>query len=605
MQPDKQIMKIAACALNQIPLDWNGNCERIRSGIEKAKEGGAQLVLFPELSLTGYGCEDYFLATWVYDTALEYLTQKILPASEGILIAVGIPFCHNKNRYDALALCCDGKLSGIYAKQILAKTGVFYEPRWFEPWKPNQVETIQRGSHTFLFGDFTLPWKGLNIGFEICEDGWHPSERPAIVGAAANADLILNASASNYARGKQKERHAVIESLEGKNDAFYLYANLLGNESGRLIFDGELIFGSEGKVLASTALLSFNDLEMAIFDLDSPMDHEGLSPEWNDFEEFTAATCLGLFDYLRKASSKGFALSLSGGADSSACAILVAEMVRRGVHQIGKKGFEEKLGFDLKGKNQAEWVNQLLVCVYQSTENSSETTRNAASALAKSIGSEFHEWKIDAIVNAYSALTEQSFGRKLDWKTDDLVLQNIQARTRAPGIWMLANTRNFLLISTSNRSEGDVGYCTMDGDTAGSLAPIAGVSKHFIRKWLIWAKENLGYSILDLIISQQPTAELRPPDQNQTDETDLMPYDLLEQIEIGWVFNRNSREEVVLHLKSFRPENEEYLTTQVDRFILLWKRSQWKRERLAPSFHLDRFNIDPKSGGRFPIFSQP
>jgi len=169
---------------------------------------------------------------------------------------------------------------------------------------------------------------------------------------------------------------------------------------------------------------------------------------------------------------------------------------------------------------------------------------------------------------------------------------------------MMANTRNFLLLTTSNRSEGDVGYCTMDGDTAGSLAPIAGVSKHFIRQWLVWARDHLQYQVLDQIIAQQPTAELRPSEQNQTDEADLMPYDLLEQIEVCWIGNRMNREQTITHLIKIRSEDGGYIEAQVDRFIHLWKRSQWKRERLAPSFHLDRFNIDPKSTGRFPILSK-
>jgi NAD+ synthase (glutamine-hydrolysing) len=597
-------MKIAACALNQIPLDWEGNLSRILDCTESAKKAGVEVLLFPELALTGYGCEDYFFMPWLYEKAFDLLVQKLVPASKGIFLAVGIPFQKEGKNYNCLALCADGELKGLYAKQILAKTGVFYESRWFEPGKSLAVDSIERNNHSFLFGDFSLLWKGFRIGFEICEDGWHPSLRPAVCGAAREADLILNPSASNYARGKQEERHAIIHSLEGKNDAYYLYANLLGNESGRLIFDGEILFGSEGKVLGSTQLLSMKDTEMAVFEMDGLPQEPCLAPQLNDFEEFTAAASLGLLDYLRKSGSRGFALSLSGGADSAACAVLVTEMIRRALDSLGKEGLSTKLGFALKGNTVKELVNELLVCVYQATENSGTITLNAAKTVAEELGAGFYQWQIDPLVEGYTKLTESALGRQLDWEKDDLVLQNIQARSRAPGIWMLANTKNFLLLTTSNRSEGDVGYCTMDGDTAGSLAPIAGVSKHFIRQWLVWAKETLGYSSLELIINQQPTAELRPQEQKQTDEADLMPYDLLEQIEIARIGERKSRDEVVLHLLSFRKETREYLETQVDRFIILWKRSQWKRERLAPSFHLDRFNIDPKSAGRFPILSR-
>jgi NAD+ synthase (glutamine-hydrolysing) len=143
----------------------------------------------------------------------------------------------------------------------------------------------------------------------------------------------------------------------------------------------------------------------------------------------------------------------------------------------------------------------------------------------------------------------------------------------------------------------------MDGDTAGSLAPLDGVIKHFIRRWLVWARQNLGYSALDAIIAQAPTAELRPPDRKQTDEKDLMPYDLLEAIENAFIGMGLHPDAIPGYLASFRPESAGELQDHVALFFSLWKRSQWKRERLAPSFHLDRFSIDPRSGGRFPIFS--
>jgi NAD+ synthase (glutamine-hydrolysing) len=239
--------------------------------------------------------------------------------------------------------------------------------------------------------------------------------------------------------------------------------------------------------------------------------------------------------------------------------------------------------------------------VYQACENSGITTLNAAEKLASELGAEFHSWDLRELVNDFTLMVEESIQQKLDWETDDLCLQNIQARTRAPGIWMLANFRRHLLITTSNRSEGDVGYCTMDGDTAGSLAPIAGVSKHFIRQWLVWAKKNLGIESLDLIISQAPTAELRPT--AQTDEGDLMPYDLLLEIEQLFLREKVSPSRIPDLLSDRRSESLEYLQTCTSKFISMWKRNQWKRERMAPSFHLDNFNIVPRSMGRFPIFS--
>lgn len=594
-------MKIAAATLNQTPLDWIGNKERILDAISKAKNQDAQLLLFPELSLSGYGCDDYFFMPWVAQMAMDIFLETIVPQSQDILLAIGMPVRKDGHLYNCLGLAYEGQVLGFYAKQILAGAGVYYEPRWFQPWKANHVQPFEIGNHQVNFGDFTIPFMGVEIGFEICEDAWHTDRRPAIAGAARKAQLILNASASNFARGKQTERHQIVHDLQHRHSGWYLYTNLLGNESGRLIFDGEIIFGKGGKILKTGRRFSMEDVQVMTISL---ADESAQVPEEaDDFEQFTAACSLALLDYLRKSKSRGFALSLSGGADSATCAILVFEMIRRAEMALGKAGLEKKLGFSLAGSDAKSWCHQLLLCLYQGTQNSGQITREAAQTVAKTIGARFASWEIDFLIKGYTELAESILDKKLDWKTDDLVLQNIQARTRAPGIWMLANALQFLLLTTSNRSEGNVGYCTMDGDTAGSLAPIAGVSKHFIRQWLQWAKIHLQLPELDCIIRQAPTAELRPLTENQTDEADLMPYDLLEAIEYQLIYLKSSKEVALEMLCEIRTEPRDYLEKQLGRFVQMWGRSQWKRERLAPSFHLDRFNIDPKSDGRFPILS--
>ena len=199
---------------------------------------------------------------------------------------------------------------------------------------------------------------------------------------------------------------------------------------------------------------------------------------------------------------------------------------------------------------------------------------------------------------------EGALGRELSWQTDDLALQNIQARVRAPGVWLLANVQNCLLITTSNRSEASVGYCTMDGDTAGSISPIAGVDKDFVKKWLRWAETELGYAALRHVNALQPTAELRPLADKQTDERDLMPYALLNRIERLAFYDRLSPRQVLAALLLEETGFDlEQLRAYVRRFYQLWSRNQWKRERYAPSFHLDDYNVDPRSWLRFPILS--
>jgi NAD+ synthase (glutamine-hydrolysing) len=181
-------------------------------------------------------------------------------------------------------------------------------------------------------------------------------------------------------------------------------------------------------------------------------------------------------------------------------------------------------------------------------------------------------------------------------------MQNIQARSRSPIIWLLANIKKSILLTTSNRSEGDVGYATMDGDTSGSLAPLAGIDKSFILQWLNWAEKELGYHGLKWVNTLQPTAELRPLERTQTDEKDLMPYDLLVKIERLAIRDRKSPAEVY-QLLSEDWLDKSTLKAYIVKFFKMWAANQWKRERIAPSFHLDDFNVDPRSWCRFPILS--
>jgi NAD+ synthase (glutamine-hydrolysing) len=174
---------------------------------------------------------------------------------------------------------------------------------------------------------------------------------------------------------------------------------------------------------------------------------------------------------------------------------------------------------------------------------------------------------------------------------------------------MLANIRNALLLSTSNRSEAAVGYATMDGDTCGGLAPIAGIDKAYLRRWLVWLErlgpEGIGpIPALAAVNAQTPTAELRPGVAGQTDEGDLMPYELLDQIERYAIRDKQTPLEVWQRLRHARPEGDaRQLAIWIERFFTLWSRNQWKRERYAPSFHLDDENLDPKTWCRFPILS--
>ena len=331
-------------------------------------------------------------------------------------------------------------------------------------------------------------------------------------------------------------------------------------------------------------------------------------------EEFTRAVALGLFDYLRKSKAQGFVVSLSGGADSSTVSCLAALMVELGILELGRERFLAALlrsaSFEASAKDTRTIVNRLLTTVYQSTRQSSETTRNAARKVAEAIGSRHFEFDVDPLVDRYVEMVSTQIGRPLTWARDDATLQNIQARVRGPGVWLVANERNAILLVASNRSEAAVGYATMDGDTCGGLCPIGGIDKAFLREWLRWMEATGPQGlhpipVLSLVNAQAPTAELRPKEEQQTDEQDLMPYALLDLIERAAIRDKQTPLEVFLCLKREFPKRypDAGLAAWIERFFRLWGRNQWKRERYAPSFHLDDESLDPKTWCRFPILS--
>ncbi|TGE23277.1 NAD(+) synthase [Hymenobacter metallicola] len=634
-------MKLAGAALNQIPFDWQHNLRTIKEALDQAKAAGVELLCLPELCLTGYGCEDLFLSDWLSAEALEYL-QQVRPWTQGILVCVGLPVRLNGRTYNTAAVLRDGEILGFAAKQFLANDGVHYEPRFFNSWRAGETSTVNWQGQQWPIGDLVFEHKGVRFGFEICEDAWRPdNERPACR-LKGRVDLIVNPSASHFAMSKTDVRYNLVLNASRNFDCTYLYANLLGNEAGRMIYDGEILVARNGHLLHRNQLLSFKEVDMECVDVDfsTPLAHAEVItplPTPDEYRELNQALSLALFDYMRKARTRGFVLSLSGGADSCMCAVGVAEMVRLGTQEIGTAEFMRRSGCftaeDIsriagpaepqtdqqatgpkdasyaqpdaeQQRQQREITGHLLTCAYQGTVNSSDDTFNSAKELAESIGAVFYNWGIDEEVTGYVGKIQHALGRELSWKTDDLALQNIQARVRAPAIWLLANVQNALLITTSNRSEASVGYCTMDGDTAGSISPIGGVDKDFVKKWLRWAETELNYPGLRHVNALQPTAELRPLEDKQTDERDLMPYILLNRIERLAFYNRLSPQQVYATLVQEEPDTDpEQLKTYVKRFYSLWSRNQWKRERFAPAFHLDDYNVDPRSWLRFPILS--
>lgn len=584
---------LVVVALNITPFDFAGNRKKVEKVLDEIKgafpPNRRPLLLFPERTFSGH-CGSFHDALFVRTAAQEQLAA-VLAKTAGLAALFGLP---HDDRGNSPVLVADGALLPIPADQ-----------------------------------PFNLGSLRVAIASKSPETGEN-----------ADADLILAPNARPFTFGSQAAFEERIRTRTGQTETIFAAADYAGNEAGSILYAGGALIARAGKMIARTRRFSYNEQTWAAAALDHEPTAEPLEAPANAwetapgeelaFEEFARAVAVGLFDYLRKSRAGGFTLSLSGGADSAAIAILIRLMVRYGTGALGVDGFLEKLAFlpkiaalrteitnaptDKTTEKTAEKLSEksivaaLLTTVYQATSHSSQITRSAAEKIAFAAGAVHCQFDIDPIVEAYQSMVSGAIGRPLSWETDDLALQNIQARTRAPGVWLLANLTGSLLLATGNRSEAAVGYATMDGDSCGCLSPIAGVSKAFLRRWLRWmetvgarldsetgqAETRLLIPELALINAQQPTAELRPPQAHQTDEGDLMPYSILEIIERGFVVKKLDGGALADFVRAesnglseFASLSAEKLLGWIEKFKTLYPKAEWKRRRFAPGFLLD------------------
>lgn len=648
---NSQSLRLAGITVNQIPLDWLGNRERIANQLRAAAQSKIDLAVFPELCLSGYNCEDMFYSPHTARECLKSL-QALLPLTRGMVAILGMPVAKDGGVYNCAVVLGNGRILGINPKKYLPREGVHYEGRWFQAGWSGTRGTIELLGATIPFGDLRYDFAGTTLAIELCEEAWRAPN-----GAAGHAqwgvDIVANPSASHFAFGKYQQRVNMVTNHARAMSVFYVHTNLLGLEAGRCIYDGATLVAGPNGLLASSRRFGFADsyltyVDVAIDTLASsrlknkctapdpsqqhlvsttgmgfcatapahpmPQNRHGTDEGLNKNEEFLLAESLGLFDYLRKSHARGFTVSLSGGSDSSAIVVLVSQMIHLALSELGNTDFAQRIGFKAQEGIPATpnaWCHELLTTIYQGTQNSGAVTKKAAAAVAQAVGACHYEVNIQDGVDFYTDLIGKLLGRPLDWQKDDLALQNIQARTRAPLVWLLANIKGSLLLATSNRSEIAVGYATMDGDTAGGLAPLGGIDKVFLLEWLKWAGRQcpLGQGAiqaLELVIAQAPTAELRPPSESQEDEKDLMPYAVLSRIEQLFIRDLLAPEAILVSLKNDFPEqSHQDLQLFVARFLKLWTSNQWKRERYAPSFMVDEQSLDPKTWCRYPILSKP
>ena len=439
-------LRIALAQMNAVVGDIEGNAARVEQLAAEARDTGAQLVVFPELTLTGYPPEDLLLKRSFLRRA-----QAALEGLEigGITAIVGWPEQADGRAHNAAAVVADGQVRAVYRKLLLPNYGVFDERRWFEP-----------GS-----GQVVVDVAGTPVGITVCEDIWAPE--PTAATAAAGARVVVNLSASPYHHGKGTERERMIVELARDNDVTMAFCNLVGGQD-ELVFDGHsLIVAPNGEVRARGP--QFDEALVVAGQLAEP-----LPPE----EEVYRALVTGVRDYVSKNGFEKVVIASSGGIDS-ALTVLVA------VDALGP---------------------ERVVTVTMPSRYSSEGTRSDARTISGNLGVELHELPIEDATAAYDELFAEAFaGRE-----PDLTEENLQARVRGNIVMALSNKFGWLVLTTGNKSEMSVGYATLYGDMAGGFAVLKDVFKQWVYRLVRWRNEQAGRELVpSSVIERPPSAELR------------------------------------------------------------------------------------------------
>lgn len=579
-------MTICVSNLNQGIGEWQANTERMKRAIRKAKTYPDPVLLFPELATVGCDAGDLLLRHDTYVRSQEVL-QAVLAETTGITVVCGALLYYQGRLYNAAAVMRDGRILAWIPKRYADPT-TREDARWFSAW-----EFIR---HVDIDGIPVGAW--TNGSFDVVVGNL--SQQPDPIRGTVR--LWLNAMP--FAAGTYTQRLDKLLAYTMNYQITLACANMLGSPDGTTVYDGGGIILKNGTILSeSPRFLISNDLTL-ISEKDErpPISYPSLVA-YHDTGSFPkTATDLyhvevelalvsALHDYFKRAHIGHACLALSGGRDSAMVAVLIHRLVT--LESRGKSPEEIR-----------EIMKNFLICAYLPSEHSSDATRQAALSLAEHIGATCHVIPIDEILQQTLHLVETQTNRPLCWSSDDLTLQNLQARTRSSVIWTLANANNALLLTTGNMSEAAVGYTTMDGDTSGGLAPIANLPKTYVSQWLEWARHFHGLSCLDLIFARPPSAELRPSESNQQDEADLMPYPVLDNFIDSYIVRRLDAAQTLQNamplVSTYYQGNTEKLRQDLEKFIRMSALSQWKRNRFANAFKVMPFDLDPRSGLRWP-----
>ena len=560
-------MRLALAQIDTVVGDLEGNRERILRRLEQAREAGADLVLFPELAVTGYPPEDLLLRPGFLRAAARTLAE-LAGETKGIAALVGAPLLE-RDLFNACAVCADGEVKAWYRKRFLPNYGVFDEDRYFQAGR--DLLLVRCGE--------TL------VGPTVCEDIWQPGP-PAIDLAIAGAHVIANISASPFHVGKGAEREEMLAGRARDNSCWIAFCNAVGGQD-ELVFDGHsVVIDEEGEIVARAA--SFEEA-LLVVDIDpstavarrlrdarrralareraelpnppvveirGSADRDGrpvardVAPLLDDVEQMRLALELGLRDYVEKNGFRDVVLGLSGGIDSALTAALAAE-------SLGP---------------------QRVHCVSMPSRYSSEGTRMDARTVAESLGAHYLEIPIEGIVGAVADALAPAFAGT----EPGIAEENVQSRIRGLLVMALSNKFGWLALATGNKSEFSVGYATIYGDMAGGFALLKDVYKTDVYRLAEHLNARAGHEVVPRsVIDRAPSAELRA---DQRDEDSLPPYVKLDRVLEAYVELDRSREEMT---------HDGFDADVVERALGMIDRAEYKRRQAPPGVKLR-----PKAFGR-------
>ena len=564
----KRSLRLALGQINSTVGDFQGNSEKIVNGMNQARELGADLVAFPELALPGYPPEDLLLNPSFVNANIDAL-KRLARSSRGITAIVGFVDMID-DIYNAAALLHDGRLAGVYHKIYLPNYGVFDEDRYF-----------QSGTEFLVF-----ELNGTAVGVNICEDIWHPGDPTRAQCLQGGAQLIVNISSSPYQAGKMHFRQRMLAARAWDYTAIVAYVNLVGGQD-ELVFDGgSMVLDQSGELLSSARTFE-EDLLVVDLDLEqvllqrlhdprrrkeksaslpeaklrvislSPLKRRPKPPiprrtfePMGRPEEVYRALVLGTRDYVRKNGFQKVVLGLSGGIDSALTAVIAADALGKGN----------------------------VVGVAMPSRYSSRESVEDAQGLTENLGIEFRVIPIEEVFTSYLKTLQGSFAGK----KADTTEENLQARIRGNLLMALSNKFGWLVLTTGNKSEMGVGYCTLYGDMAGGFAVIKDVPKTLVYELAAYRNSTGPEPVIPLRTTvKPPSAELRP-DQKDTDS--LPPYEVLDPILQAYVEEDQSM--AMIGAKGFNSKMVEEIIGKVDL-------NEYKRRQAPPGV-----KITPRAFGR-------